>query len=382
MLTILLFIVILSLLVWVHEMGHFLIARLYGVKAEEFGFGFPPRIGGVYYDEQLGRYRFLLGGRAVETKNTVFSLNWLPLGGFVRIKGEEGESHERDSFSAQVAWKRILILAAGVLMNVLAAWVLFSFVFGLGIRQPITPEERALYHDAAVQILEIEPSSPAALMGLQPGDIIASVDGRTMKSTEETKGTIDSKAGTPLTLTIERFGKEKTLTGTPRTGVSPDQGALGIALSDTAVVKLDFLSSVSKGLTTTLHVLWLIVSAFGALFASLFTGTHVSGVDLTGPVGIVYLTKQVSALGLVYILQFAALLSINLAIINILPIPALDGGRILFILIEKIKGSPVRQKTEGLIHQIGFLLLIFLMIFITTRDVLKFDIFGKILHLF
>ena len=385
MTTILLFIVILGLLVFVHEMGHFLAARFFGVKAEEFGFGFPPRMFGAVYDDARKRYRFVRGREEVESPHTVYSFNWLPLGGFVRIKGEDGNEHEPDSFVAQPAWKRITILVAGVVMNFVTAAVIFAVVFYLGVRQPIDASVASQYTDTQIQILQVSPDSSAQALGLEPGDQILTIDNQAVTDIEGVKEGLDQARGEQISLTIDRLGSPQTLNGefqVPSNTEEAQKTKFGIAYSHTATVKLPMHEALTQGVATTWNVTGAILSAFGKLIGALFGGPTVSGVDLTGPVGIVYITKQMSELGLVYILQFAALLSVNLAIINALPIPALDGGRILFVLIEKIKGTPVRRSTEGLIHQIGFLLLIFLMVFITTRDILKFELFEKITTLF
>lgn len=379
MTTILLFIIILGLLVFVHELGHFLAARFFGVKAEEFGFGFPPRMAGVVYDDAKHRYRYVSGKEEVQSPHTVYSVNWLPLGGFVRIKGEDGNESDPDSFIAQSAWKRVVMLVAGVVMNFVTAAILFGIVFTLGVRQPIDAEMAAQYSDTQIQVLQVIGDSSAETIGLEAGDRIITINNESVTKIEEVKDKLEQARGKQIILHIERLGEEKTLKGMYE--VPPDmeeEAKFGIAYSHTATVRLPVMEAIKEGIVTTWNVTVLILSAFGQLIESVFTDTKATGVDLTGPVGIVYITKQMSELGLVYILQFAALLSVNLAIINALPIPALDGGRILFVLIEKIKGSPVRRSTEGKIHQIGFLILIFLMVFITTRDVLKFELFQKL----
>jgi regulator of sigma E protease len=219
-------------------------------------------------------------------------------------------------------------------------------------------------------------------MGIEPGDVLVKINQTQVQTLAEVSETIKKSADAPLVITVDRLGETKRLVGTPVKNPETGEVTLGVAFSHTATVKTPLGESFSRGFVTTGNVTMAILGAFGKLIAGIFTDVKPVGVDLTGPVGIVYITKQMSDLGLVYILQFAALLSVNLAIINALPIPALDGGRILFIIIEKLKGSPVRRSTEGLVHQIGFLLLIFLMVFITTRDVLKFNLFQKFISLF
>lgn len=382
MTTILLFIIILGLLVFVHELGHFLAARYFGVKAEEFGFGFPPRMFGVVYDDAKKRYRYVRGKEDVQSPHTVYSLNWLPLGGFVRIKGEDGNENDPDSFMAQKAWKRVTMLVAGVVMNFITAVILFGIVFSLGVRQPIDASMATNYSDTQIQILQVIRDSSAQAIGLEPGDRIMTINSEPVVGIEDVKEKLNDARGENIVFTIERLGEKKTLGGEFQALNAEEETKFGIAYSHTATVKHSPLEATKEGFFTTWNVTIAILAAFGTLIGGLFSDSQVSGVDLTGPVGIVYITKQMSELGLVYILQFAALLSVNLAIINILPIPALDGGRILFVLIEKIKRSPVRRSTEGMIHQIGFLLLIFLMVFITTRDILKFELLQRITSIF
>lgn len=382
MFTILIFIILLGLLVFVHELGHFLTARRNGIKADEFGFGFPPRLIGVVKDDATGRFKIVWGNREVKSPHTVYSFNWLPLGGFVKIKGEDGQNHDPDSFGGKSAWIRVKVLGAGVAMNMLFAWLLISVVFTLGLPQPIEPSERALYPDAKIQILSVQRGTPAETMGLSLGDEILTIAGKPMESLKDVSDTIAAHRGQTLEMTISRFGTEMALSGMPRTEYPATEGSLGISFSETAVISYPWYESFYRGAIATYAITIAILAAFGNIIASLFGAGTGAPVDVTGPVGIVYLTKQMSDLGIAYLLQFAALLSINLAIINILPIPALDGGRILFILIEKLKGSPVSRQAEGLIHQIGFMLLLLLMLFITIRDFSTFKILEKIGGLF
>jgi regulator of sigma E protease len=205
-------------------------------------------------------------------------------------------------------------------------------------------------------------------MSLKIGDEILKSD--TIKTVQDVQNYISSNKGKEITLKIKRGNQILNLTGVPRADVPEGQGALGIGMAETVIVRYGFFEAIWKGLVDMLNLIWAMLVALYGILRNLLMG-HSVGADVAGPVGIAALTKQVTSLGLVYVLQFAAILSINLGIINILPIPALDGGRILFILIEKIKGSPVTQKTEQLFHTIGFILLILLMVLITFRDVTK-----------
>lgn len=382
MLTIIIFIVLLGLLIFTHELGHFLMARRNGIKADEFGFGFPPRLIGVVKDDTSGRYKIIWGNKEITSSHTLYSLNWLPLGGFVRIKGEDGENKDTDSFAQKSAWSRIKVLGAGVFANFVFAWLLISVVLTLGLPQPIAPEERAQYPDAKIQILEVKKGTPAQAMGLSLGDEIVAINGEKIVSLKQVSDIISGNNGKEIAVKINHLGNEIILTGTPRVEYPAGEGSLGISFGETAIVSYPFYEAIYRGVIATYNITLAILQALGGVIASLFGAGTGAPVDISGPVGIVYLTKQVSDLGLAYLLQFAALLSINLAIINILPFPALDGGRILFVLIEKIKGSPVSRKTEGMIHQIGFMLLLLLMAFITIRDFAVFRILEKIGNFF
>jgi len=391
--TIIIFILILGVLIFVHEMGHFLAAVRNGIKADEFGFGFPPRIFGLFKDEKSGKHKFVLGNREVKSKNTVYSLNWIPLGGFVKIKGENGEgASESDSFSAQPAWTRIKVLAAGVAMNFFLAWILLSIVLMIGAPQAI--DDNADAPNAKVQISQIVPGAPAEKMGLKIGDEIlaarlsaggAAGAERENWSEIKTAGrmqTLTAKSkGRKIILKIKRGQETLELKGTPRIEYPEGQGPLGISLARTAIVSYPWYESIWRGLLAVFDLTLAIFIALGGIIRNLFLGEGMA-MDIAGPVGIAVMTKQAAALGLVYVLQFAAILSVNLGIINGLPFPALDGGRILFILIEKIKGSRVSQKVEQALHTAGFFLLIALMVVVTFRDFIRFEIVDKIKGLF
>ena len=378
MLSALIFIILLGLLVFAHELGHFVMARRSGIKADEFGFGFPPRLAGVVWDDAVGRYKIIWGSREISSAHTIYSLNWLPLGGFVRIKGEDGENSDPDSFAKKSAWQRVSVLGAGVFANLIFAWLLISIVLTLGLPQPITPEERAQHPDAKIQIFEVKKGTPAQAMGLALGDEILTINGEKITSLKQVSDTIAANRGREIEMRINRLGKEVTAVGTPRVAYPAGEGSLSISFGETAIVSYPWYEAVYRGILVTYNITLAILRALGMLIVSLFAAGTKASIDVAGPVGIIYLTKQMSNLGIAYLLQFAALLSINLAIINILPIPALDGGRILFILIEKFKGSPVSRSTEGMIHKIGFILLLLLMLIITVRDFSTFRILEKI----
>lgn len=383
LLSIALFFIVLGFLVFVHELGHFLTAIRSGIKAEEFGFGFPPRLAGLSRDDADGRWKIILGNREVRSSSTVYSVNWIPFGGFVRMKGEdENALDDPDSFAAKSVGIRVAVLSAGVIMNMLLAWILVSSLFVFGFPQPITDDTRAIAEDVSIRILGVAPESPAEMMGIQPGDRLVSVDSRSLGTLEEAQEVIAALSGRNIAVGIVRGDESFVLHGIPRSETPEGEGALGISFAEIGTVKYPWYEAPVRGMWATGNATLSILRALGGVVAGVFVGKGGGETDITGPVGIVYVTKQMSDLGLPYLIQFAAILSINLAIFNILPLPALDGGRILFVLIERIKGSPVREIVEQRTHQVGFLLLLFAMIAVTMRDFSKFEILRKIADLF
>ncbi len=371
--TIISFLIILGVLVFVHELGHFLAARRFGATAEEFGLGFPPRLF-AFYKSSDGSWKRKWGKAPVtDAIDTVYSLNIVPLGGFVKIKGEDGQDRiDARSFASKAAWKRAIILSAGVIMNVILAAVIFSFILGSGVDQSIDelPLEGAIVKDRRVEIISVSEASPAAQAGLQAGDRIIAVDNQPAENVTFLQNFVADKTGQKITYTIKRANTELTKDITPVTLEATGKGGIGIVISEMAFVRFPWYLALFEGIKTTGFFIWAIIVGLYELLARLFTGGGV-GADVAGPVGIAVLTGQVAKMGIMYLFQFAALLSLNLAVINILPFPALDGGRLLFLIIEKIKGRPIKQKTEALIHNLGFLFLIALVILVTFKDIAK-----------
>lgn len=363
--TLLLFILVLSLLVFVHEFGHFVMAKRMGMKVEEFGFGFPPRFWGV------------------KRGDTVYSVNWIPLGGFVKIKGESGEhAHEGDSFASKKAWQRFLVLIAGVAMNLVLAAVLFSIGYMSGLPSIVddTLPGSARVSDEAITIMQVVEDSPAALAGIVAGDEIVSVDGQVFVSDSEARAYMAQHSGEGVELVAQKSdGTYTTYTLTSEYLESVDATGVGLAFVSTGLVSYPFFQAVGQGFWTTGQLTIEVVKAFYGLIRDLILTQHV-GVDLSGPVGIAVMTGQVAQMGIIYLLQFTAILSINLAIINIFPFPALDGGRVLFLLIEKLRGRPVNQRIEIAAHNLGFMLLMVLVVLVTYKDLVTFsdEIVGAI----
>ncbi|MDO8592424.1 MAG: RIP metalloprotease RseP [bacterium] len=374
LLTIIIFILVLSVLVFAHELGHFMMARRFGVKAEEFGFGFPPRAFGIYKNA-AGQWKLVWGAKEVaDAPGTVYSINWLPLGGFVKIKGENGDQkNEPDSFACRPVWQRAVILSAGVIMNVILASVLIISGYLAGLPQALDNgiDPRANVRDQKIQIVQVIKDSPASAAGLRIGDAILSIDSQQFLNFGQLQAYVGSKAGQQLDYKIKRGRDEFNEKITPVIIKETGRGGIGIALSQTGVVSYPWYLAIWQGLITTFSLVWAIILAFYELLKGLLAGQGVSA-DLAGPVGIAAITGQVARMGFIYLMQFTALLSINLAVINFFPFPALDGGRVLFLIIEKIKGSPVKKEVEGAIHNIGFALLMALVLLVTLKDVSKF----------
>lgn len=360
LLTIVTFIIVLAVIIFVHELGHFITARRLGVKVEEFGFGFPPRIWG-----------FKRGG-------TIYSINWIPLGGFVKIKGESGENRkDKDSFGYQTAGKRSLILSAGVLMNVVLAFVLLSIGFMIGLPSVVDEDMAgARISEQQILIVSVEAGTVAEEIGLKVGDQILQIDDRSFNNTEDVTNYIRHDEDAVLNLVINRYGEEIV----KKADLSwQKEKVLGVYLAKTGIVQYSWWRSIINGFKATFFVLWQIIVAIYLLFKGLVVGSGAS-IEVAGPVGIAIITGQMAKLGFVYLLQFTALFSLNLAIINILPFPALDGGRLLFILIEKIRRKPNNEMIEATIHNIGFLILLLLLVVITYKDLVKYG--GRIMGAF
>lgn len=352
--TAIIFILVLSLLVFVHEFGHFIVAKRVGAKVEEFGFGFPPRVWGI------------------KRGDTTYSINWIPLGGFVKIKGEDGGGREeKDSFASKSIVARVGIILAGVTMNIVLAFVLLTIGAGIGSPQAIAEADKfAKIENEQIQIVSILPGSPAERAGLEAGDMVVSVDGKDWKDVEALRDYISGRES--IDLQIKRYDEAIQKTVPTEFLQVAERKGVGIGLLRVGTVRYPWYLAPWKGLTGTLYYIKEIAFAFGRLISDLVLG-HTVSVALAGPVGIAALTGQMARMGIVYLLQFVALLSINLAFINVFPFPALDGGRGLFLAIEALRGRPVSQKVEAVIHNIGFILLITLVLIITYRDIAKYS---------
>lgn len=365
--SILLFIVILLGLIVVHELGHFITAKWAGIRVDEFGIGFPPRALTFY-----------------KKGETIYTLNWLPFGGFVRIFGEDPEEVTEDhperarALVGKPWYVQVLVLSAGVGMNILAAWVLFSIAFMVGVPATEDVALGQMVENAELTVLHVVPGSPAAMLGIKPGLEIVGVttakDVLVELTPERVVAFIQRHSAEPIALSY-RDGEaaSQTVTITPVKGIvetEPQRAAIGVSMGVVGELQLPPHLAVLEGAKQTGAFFWGITVAIGGFFAqALMLDADLS--QVAGPVGIVSLVGDAASLGIVSLLTFTAIISLHLAVINLLPIPALDGGRLLFVLIEAMKGSPIKPSIARTTNTVGFVLLIVLMLIVTISDVAR-----------
>jgi len=380
----------LSVLVFFHEFGHFLFAKIFRVKVEEFGLGYPPRLGGfVFYKSGfLGfwkklKIKFFLG-KNIPTqaeKNTIYSINLIPFGGFNKIKGELGdEDNDSDSFFSQPWWKKALIALGGVLMNFFLAFLIYIFCFLIGIPRDIGEVNGGkILRPVGIQIDMIMPDSPADIAGLKIGDIIVSLDGQRSQNIKEIQDYIKSNINKSLNIEIIR--QKETLVKEVNIVAAEDifndleelnksSGVIGVSLSQTAIVAYPLFRSIGLGFQATISLIAQIFSGLWMILKSLVINQRVVG-KMLGPIGIAAMTSEVAKIGIVYFLQFLGLISIAIGSFQIIPFPGLDGSRILFSFIEGIKRKPINRRTEMILINLGFYILLLILISITYKDIIQ-----------
>jgi regulator of sigma E protease len=388
MLTAIIFLLVLAVLIFVHELGHFLFARWNKIRVDEFKIGFGPRI--------------LSWGKG-ETK---YGLNLIPFGGYVKIHGENpddesisGEDKNR-SFVNKKAWQQVVVLGAGVLFNFIFAWFIYVVVFIAGVTA--TPEGfekySANFENERVMITMVSPGSPADKAGLKVGDVITFIDSEKIvsepsnfnladsvsdlsdvnppasKSIEVIQNKISGSKGEPVSLTINRGGKGieslDKIEVTPIEGIVKDKYAIGIAMSEAVDIRLPFFSAIFEGARYTLIMIRETAIGLYDFFGNIFKG-EANFSDVSGPVGIAGIVGGAAELGFTYLLMITALISINLGVINLIPFPALDGGRVLFVLIESVIRRKIKPIYANVVNTVGFVLLMLLMVVVTYKDIAK-----------
>ena len=342
LLTIVSFLVIIVVLILAHELGHFITAKASGVRVDEFGLGFPPRL------------------LSIRRGETLYSLNAIPLGGFVKMAGEEDPTLPR-SLASKSTGTRILVLSAGSLMNALLPLLLFSIAF-------MVPHNVVI---GEVFVKEVAPNSPAAMAGIESGDTFLRINGEPLTNIGDLHRYTQLKLGNEITILVKHsdLTTEK-IQLIPRWKPPEGQGAIGIvvSMSNPTIVSqhYPFWKAIPMGVSECIETFILFKNAI----ISMIIGT--TPVAVAGPVGIAQITGEIAKAGISPLLEFAAFLSINFAIINIFPLPALDGGRIVFVLLEWVRrGKRISPKTEGLIHAIGFILLMTAILAITYQDIIR-----------
>jgi len=345
---ILIFVIALSVLVLVHELGHFFAAKITGVRVEEFGLGLPPKI--------ISKKKW----------GTVWSLNWLPIGGFCKLFGEDVNEKDaiknKDSFVTKNPWQKGLIVLGGVLMNLVLAVVIFATVYTiLGV-----PKETD-----KVKIIGVAKNSPAEVAGLKEEDWIKSVGGVEIKKASELTAEIEKYKGKEINLLIDRQGQAQVLPVQVREKAPEGEGLMGLVISNTEMQKIkwyEFYKGIGAGFKEAYFWGKIIGGGVYQMIAGLFTGNVPK--DVTGPIGMYKATSSIrNSQGFLAMVHFFGVVSVNLAVVNVLPFPALDGGRIVFVVYELLTKKRANEKFEMIVNNVGMMILLGLILLVTVGDI-------------
>ena len=380
MITVIIFLIVLAVLIFVHEFGHFLLARACGIRVDAFALGFGPK---------------LISWKRGET---LYSLNLIPFGGYVKIFGEnpDGDSisgpDSKRSFVNKPRWKQAIVLVAGITFNFLFACLLYIIVFAHGVTA--TPDGFEKYSDRfsnpRIMITEIRSGSPAEKAGIKIGDVISSiimerdaasstpispiamscVSASTTKTIDGIQAFINDSKGKPVAFGLRSGDLMRYVKVSPISGIVDDRYAVGITMSDVVDMRLPFFTSIYEGIHYTGFMIKETAVGLYYFFGSLFQGTAKLS-EVAGPVGIAGIVGNAASLGFTYLLMITALISINLGVINLAPFPALDGGRVLFVAIEGLIRRRISPTFLNIVNTVGFVLLMILMVLVTYQDIVK-----------
>lgn len=349
---ILIILLTLILLASVHEFGHFIFAKRLGVAVEEFGIGYPPRV----FGKKIGK--------------TFYSFNWLPFGAFVKIEGQESIGVYRNKTIGQ----RALIAIGGPLFSWIAGVILLAIIFLIGTYITIPDEVEAI--DAKVQVIAISSDSPADLSGIKAGDIIialkSDLEELQINKIIEIQEFIEKNKGKKITILLERTNNNFEVSLVPRVEVPAGEGAIGVSLARIVLEKFPLKSVLYEAFANAVMLTKYITFSFIGILQKIFSGKSLAGVAVVGPIGIGSLANQAIETGMVAYFQFIAIITLHLAIFNLLPIPVLDGGKLLFLGLEKINKGPLNRSIEESINSFFFILLVILMVIIAIKDIIKF----------
>jgi regulator of sigma E protease len=368
--TVIIFLIVLAVLIFVHELGHFLTARMFGIRVDEFALGFGPKVIGFKRGE------------------TVYNINLIPFGGFVKIFGENPNEESLNgpdssrSFINKPRWQQAVVLVAGVTFNFIFGWLLVAIALSSGVLA--STQDYAKYanriQDPSIVVTAVNPGSPAEEAGIKAGDRIVGITTKTFVPPSNTgeitvssvQEIITSSNGAPIVLSIKRPSVSDTVTIelTAESGIIDNKLAIGVGMDEVGEIRLPFYISIWEGLKFTWYLISATVVGVWDLIVGMFQGTS-SLNTVTGPVGIAGLVGDAARLGFTYLLMFTALISINLGVLNLVPFPALDGGRLVVVLIESVVRRRVKPTLVNIVNTVGFALLMLLIVVVTYRDIVK-----------
>jgi len=362
MLTVIIFLIVLAVLIFVHELGHFLLAKSFGIRVDAFKIGFGPKI-----------FAWTPSKKDGSKGETEYGLNLIPFGGYVKIFGENpdetstvGAEAENRSMVHKARWKQVVVLAGGVIFNVIFAWVLYAGLFSHGVTATADgfSNYTQYFSNERIMITDVVKGSPADSAGLKIGDTL--IGGSIL----DIQNKILGSNGSIINITYSRNGVTQDVKVSPIKNLVVDKYAIGIAMNDVADMKLPFFTALYEGGHYTVDTFKQTVVGLYDFVVQIFHGTA-NFAEISGPVGIAGIVGDAARLGMTYLLMITALISINLAVINLIPFPALDGGRILFVIIESVIRRPIPAKFTNWVNLVGFGLLMLLMVVVTYKDIVK-----------